>query len=138
MYGLDFDDGGSGSVVSLPASFRSAPSSSFSSPTDATESIVWIVCLFVLVPTAGGKVPGSALPDVDAIVFPSFDASAVKESVTFNWFVGSELGSGDIGALPSFDALAISGDLAVDGLVESGTVLGGDGFSSSFNGRAVC
>ena len=86
----------------------------------------------------GGRVPGSALSDVDTVVIPTFDALVVKESVTFNWLVESELGLGDIGALPSFDALAVGGDLAVDGLVESGTVLGGDGFSSSFNGRAVC
>ena len=137
-YGLDFDDGGSVSVVSLPSESSSAPPSLSLPSTDATESDMWMVCWLVLFPTAGGKVPGSALPDVDAIVFPSFDATAVKESVTFDWFVESGLGSGDIVALPSFDALTVGGDLAVDGLVKSGTVLGGDGFSSSFNGRAVC
>ena len=123
MYGLDFNDGGSLRVVSLPSESSSAPTSLLSSPTDATESIVWIVFWFVLVPTAGGGVLGSALSDVDTVVIPSFDAWAVKESVTFDWLVGSGIGMGDIGALSLFDALTVGGDLAVDGLVKSGTVL---------------
>ena len=76
----------------------------------------------VLVLTAGGRVPGSALSDVDTVVIPTFDALAVKESVTFNWLVESGVVLGDTTALPLFVALTVGGDLTVNCSAFLGTI----------------